>query len=83
MLALCYWAGKKPEVDVFNTEQQFETGALKDGDLVRALATHRFAAVQLDALDPFPLTADIRTALLHYYRVDHINDDDGVFLVPR
>jgi hypothetical protein len=82
MLSLCYWAGKSAEVDMFNAEQQFLTGARRDDDLARRIEAHAFAAVQLDTLDPFALTPRLRASLLGAYRIDHV-DDNGVFLVPR
>lgn len=82
MLSFCYWAGKRPEVDMFNAEQQFLTQARSDGDLAHEIDAHAFAAVQLESLDPFALTPHIHDALLKAYRIDH-SDDEGTFLVPR
>lgn len=82
MLSLCYWAGKPAEVDLFNTEQQFLTHARSDDELARAIRARRFSAIELDALNPFPLMPRIRAALLAAYRIDH-SDDEGVFFVPR
>lgn len=81
-LGYCFWAGKAPEVDVFNTGQQFATRSRSDDGLIRMIASHRFAAVQLDTLSPFALGDNVRRALDRAYRVDHM-DDDGVFLIPR
>jgi hypothetical protein len=81
-LALCYWAGKTAEVDVFNLDQQFETGARAEGPFIELLAGRKFAALQIETLSPFPLPAKIHDALLANYRVEHF-DDDGFFLVPR
>jgi hypothetical protein len=82
MLAYCYWAVKAPEVDVFNTGQQFATQSRSDESLVRMILAHRFAAMQLDALSPFALGDRVHRTLDRAYRIDHTNDD-GVFLVPR
>lgn len=81
-LAYCYWAEKAPEVDVFNTGQQFATQSRGDNSLVRMVLAHRFAAMQLDALSPFALGDRVHRTLDRAYRIDHTNDD-GVFLVPR
>ena len=81
-LAYCYWAGKAPEVDVFNTGQQFATHSRSDDELVQTIAAHRFAALQFDSYSPFALGGRVRIAVDRAYRVDHANDD-GVFLVPR
>lgn len=82
LLALCYWAGKGAEIDMFNTQQQYIAHARSDDDLVRKINARSFAVVQIDALEPFALTPRIRAALLGAYHIDH-SDDDGVFLVPR
>ena len=82
MLSLCFWAGKAPEVDVFNLGQAYATGARKDDALVALLGRRYFAAVQLDPDEPFPLTARVHAALDAGYRVAHA-DDEGTFYVRR
>ena len=82
MLSFCYWAGKPAEVDVFNTGQQFATGARSDADLIRRIDAHAFAAMQFDTLEPFALGPSVKAAVLKTYRIDHTNDE-GVFFVPR
>ena len=81
-LALCYWADKQADVDVFNLGQALKTGARNEQVLTDALNQRRYGAVQFDSLDPFPLGEKARAALLANYRVHHI-DDNGVFLRPR
>jgi len=81
-LALCYWAGKPAEADVFNLDQQFKTGARDEAPFLGLLAAHRYAAVQIEADAPFPLPARVHDVLLRNYRVARSNDD-GVFYVPR
>ncbi len=81
-LAYCYWAGKAAEVDVFNTGQQLATHTRNDDALIQMLSARRYAAVQLDALEPFALGERARRTLNRAYRVDHTNDD-GIFLTPR
>jgi hypothetical protein len=81
-LALCYWAGKPAEVDVFNLDQQFETGARDEEPFLALLAAHRFSAIQLESIRPFPLPAIVREPMLAKYRIVRSNDD-GVFLVPK
>ncbi len=81
-LSLCYWAGKKAEVDVFNIGEAFKTGALSDDLLVSLLKDKYYAAIQFDSLEPFALTKRVHDVLLANYRVAH-TDDNGVFLVPR
>ncbi len=82
MLSLCYWAGKPPEVDVFNIEQAFLTGARSDEALARDIVRRRYAIIQLEALSPFPLTPAVHRALDRSYRIVR-QDDDRVFFAPR
>lgn len=81
-LSFCYWAGKPAEVDVFNTGQQFTTGARSDADLIRRIDAHDFSVLEFDALAPFALGPGAKAAVLKNYRIDHTNDE-GVFFVPR
>lgn len=82
MLSLCYWAGKPPEVDVFNIEQAYLTGARSDTDLSRQIERRRYALIQFETLTPFPLTPRIRRVVELNYRVVR-RDDDRVILAPR
>ncbi|HTT97668.1 MAG TPA: glycosyltransferase family 39 protein [Rhizomicrobium sp.] len=81
-LALCYWAGKREEVDVFNIGQAYATHRQSDDTLVHNIAVRRYGAVAFDSLDDFALTQRIKQTILKFYRIDHANDE-GVFLVPR
>ena len=81
-LSLCYWAGKRAEVDVFNTGQQFATDARSNADLIRQIDAHAFSTMEFDTLDPFALGPRVKAAVLKSYRIDHKNDE-GVFFVPR
>lgn len=82
MLSLCYWAGKPAAVDVFNTDQQFRTGARSEQPFIRLVDEKNFAVVQLDSVLPFPFPPDVQREFARNYRVDRTSDD-GVFLVPR
>jgi hypothetical protein len=82
MLSLCYWAGKKAEVDTFNTGQQFATGVRSDADLIRQIDARAFAVMEFDTLEPFALGPRVKAAVFKTYRIDHTNDE-GVFFVPR
>lgn len=81
-LALCYWAGKTAQVDVFNISQQYALHRCNDKPLQQLVSAGAFKAIQLQALSPFPLTENLKVALMQRYRIDH-TDDDGVFLVPK
>lgn len=82
MLSLCYWAGKRAEVDVFNTGQAFATAKRSDASLVGEIEARRFTAMEFDSMDDFALGPRVKRAVLANYRVDH-EDDGGVFLVRR
>jgi hypothetical protein len=82
MLSLCYWAGKPAEVDVFNVEQAYLTGARSDKDLAQQISRRRFALIQFESLTPFPLTPRIQRAVAQNYQVVR-SDDDRVILAPR
>jgi len=81
-LSLCYWAGKRAEVDVFNTGQAFATGARDDAALTRLIVGRRYRALEFDSMDDFALGPRVKQAVLANYRVDH-ESDDATFLVPR
>ncbi|HEY2446103.1 MAG TPA: hypothetical protein VGI20_10225 [Rhizomicrobium sp.] len=81
-LAFCYWAAKPAEVDVFNLDQQLAAHGRNAAPFLRLLDAHRFAAIELDEIKPFPLPPDMEAAIRRDYTIDHI-DDEGVFLVPR
>jgi hypothetical protein len=80
-LSLCYWAGEKNPVDVFNLGEAIITGNRSDMPLVELLESRHFRAVQFDSMDSFALGPNVRAALLKNYRIDH-EDDNGVFLRP-
>ena len=82
MSSFCYWAGKPAEVDLFNTGQQFATGARSDADLIRQIDARAFAVMEFDTLEPFALGPRVKAAVFKAYRIDH-TDDDGVRLVPK
>src|SRR5262249_31453006 len=81
-MSLCYWAGKRAEVDVFNLGQAYATNARDEASLIREIEAHRYTAVQFDSLSDFALGPRGRRAFDRFYRVDHAGDN-GAFLVPR
>ena len=82
MLSLCYWAGRLPQVDVFNMDQRFRTGAQSDTELTRLIDEKRFSIIQLESLKPFPLPESVEHSVTRSYDVTR-NDGDRVFLTPR
>lgn len=85
-LALCYWAGKRPELDPFNARQSFLAGTLDEALLLARLARREFAVVQLTKL-PSPERDDERfsrafMAALHRHYVQARSSPNGDFFVP-
>jgi hypothetical protein len=81
-LGFCYWAGKPASVDIFNLDQQLRAGGRDPAPFLSLLGARRFASIELDETDPFPLPRTVQSAILYNYRFDHSNGD-GIFLVPR
>jgi hypothetical protein len=78
-LSLCLWADKGAEVDVFNVGEAIKAGARSPAPLIRMIADHRFATLQL--IDRDGLGPDVRRTIEKNYRANH-SDDNGAFLVP-
>jgi hypothetical protein len=79
-LALCYWAGKPPEVDFFSMSQRFREDPQSAGALVRLLDEQRFRVAQLDRLHD--LGSRVDAAIARGYAVDH-DGAAGSLLLPR
>ena len=82
MLSLCYWAGKSPQVDVFNLDQRFRVIPGSDAPLVRTIEAKHFSLIVLESLKPFPLVGGTEVALKRNYKTVRA-DDDRVFFMPR
>jgi hypothetical protein len=85
-LALCYWAGKKLEVDTFNARQGFLARRHDEQVLLDLLASGAFAAVQLTDNDPGRDDERISPAFMdslhRHYRLARTSPN-GAFFVPR
>jgi hypothetical protein len=79
-LALCFWAGAPPEVDLFTWGYRVRRGISRPDDLEELLRTHYFAAVQLEP--PGRIDSRFYDAVARSYRLHHV-DRYGSFLVPR
>ncbi|HEV2909441.1 MAG TPA: hypothetical protein VGX02_09220, partial [Candidatus Eremiobacteraceae bacterium] len=80
-LALCFWAGKPVEVDLYNMQQRIRTASRRSDELVQLLNARYFSVVQLDT-PTRPLDRPFADALLRSYRVDH-EGVDGRLLIPQ
>jgi hypothetical protein len=85
-LSLCFWAGKPPTVDLFNSRQAFWAGRADEQQLVERIARREFAVVQLISVyknrNDLRVSAGLASALLRDYVVDRASAN-GVFLRPR
>ena len=81
-LALCYWAGKLPQVDAFNLDQHAARDPEQGARLLRLVASTYFRAMMLGALDQFPHVPQFAATVARFYRVDH-QDRYGIFLLPK
>jgi hypothetical protein len=85
-LALCFWAGKPPEVDLFNSHQAFWAGRANEQQLVERIARGEFAVIQLVSIykgrDDLRVSTRLANELLRDYVVDRASAN-GVFLRPR
>ncbi len=82
ILAYCYWAGKKAEVDAFNMAEAYLTGARAQQDLIGKIQQQDFAAIQLEHKSRFAPLPGIMQAIKSHYRLHH-ETDNGRFYVAR
>jgi hypothetical protein len=79
-LALCFWAGAPPEVDLFGWAADVRSGRGRSEDLEALLTAHYFSAVQVEP--PGRIDSHFYDVLTRNYQVHHA-DRFGSFLVPR
>jgi hypothetical protein len=74
-LLLCYAAGRPFILDAFNSRQSMLSGRLDQGELIRRIAAHEFAVIQLRAdICDDPMTPSCH--ILHYrQKVDRFTDE--------
>ncbi len=80
-LALCFWAGKPVEVDVFNAGQQILLGRADQQPLNTEVERGRFAVIQMN-IPSREISPAISASTSRNYVIDHVAFD-RVFLVPR
>jgi len=81
-LALCYWAGRTPQVDAFGVNQAFQRGMRHMSDLTRLLDARAFSMIQLQPRSVFAFPSPLWGALGRNYTLEH-QDRNGLFLIPR
>jgi hypothetical protein len=84
-LALCYWAKKRFEVDLFLTGQKIKTGVLSEKKLTDLIDRGYFAVVQLDDQSgtTFRLPSRVVAHIKDHYNLKRISNSGGSFFVPR
>jgi hypothetical protein len=84
-LALCYWAKKRFEVDLFLTGQKIETGVFSEKKLTDLIDRGYFAVVQLDDQTgtTFRLPGNVVAHIRERYDLRRISKTGGSFFVPR
>jgi hypothetical protein len=81
-MALCYWAGRTPQVDAFGFTQAVRRGARPASDLTRLLDAHAFSMIQLAPGSVFFPPSPLWGAVVRNYYLEH-QDKNGLFLIPR
>jgi len=85
-LALCYWAGQPPGVDLFNAQQLFRAGRADEEALLERVAKGEFGVVHVHSLsadrDDERVSGQLNRALQLHYVTDRVSAN-GVFLRPR
>jgi hypothetical protein len=82
MLALCYWAGRTPEVDAFGLAEAFKRHTRNESELIARLDARYYGLVQLTPRSSFAYSPAIMAALARDYRLAH-RDSQGDFYLPR
>ena len=80
-LAICYWAEKPAEVDVFNVRQRSRRESWRVETLARRVEAREFGVAQIED-EGRSLGPRFMEALQRNYRVDHAGQW-GTFWVPR
>jgi hypothetical protein len=81
-LALCYWAGKPGEVDMFGTGQAFARNVRPARDLTRLFDEKYFTMIQLQPRSALGPASPVWPSLVRNYYLEH-QDRNGLFLIPR
>ena len=81
-LALCYWAGRTPQVDAFGITQAFARGKRPSSDLTALLDARAFSMIQLQTRSALFPPSPLWDAVVRNYYLEH-EDKNGLFLIPR
>jgi hypothetical protein len=72
-LAMCYWAGKPFELDLFNLGQKLRTGIVTEAALIERIARKEFSLFYIER-GSYRLTEPIYEALETHYERFHASD---------
>ena len=78
--ALCYWAGKTWEMDLFNVQQKLATGILSESNLIHRIENREFSLFVLDIKSERLTESMSRTIKTHY---EKFRSDRYEFWRPR
>jgi hypothetical protein len=79
--ALCYWAGKPAQIDVWGLSQALAEHTRPESSLATLLDAQRFGVIVVNARSALSGFARIRSSLARNYAKNHA-DPLGIFLVP-
>lgn len=86
-LALCYWAGKKPEADFFNLGQKVIAGIIPESNITTRLDSHYFTLIQVESYvnkgTSWRLPENINDSILANYEILRSSQVSGFFMVPK
>lgn len=86
-LALCYWAGKKLEVDFFNLGQKVMAGIIPENNITARLDSHYFTLIQVERYSnigtSWRLPKNVNDSMLANYQISRTSGVDGFFLTPK
>ncbi len=82
-LALCYWAGKPFEMDLFDLGQKLRSGRFSNEAFTQLIESRRFSVIQMDGPGKSRrLSSAARRTIARSYEARR-NESGGVFLLPR
>lgn len=81
-LAVCYWAGKAPEVDAFNFVQAVRTHQRDEGELTRLVEARYFSTIEMRLQPRLADLPQVMKAITRNYRVAR-RTRVAMLLIPR
>jgi hypothetical protein len=84
-LSLCYWAGKRFEVDYFSTGQKIRAGVIERQELTELIESRFFSVIQIEhsSGESSRFDAMVNRTISENYCIDRRSQYAGVFLIPK